>query len=108
MVEIDEDGRLDVRRFDFYVGICIHYDGKKTLTSVSGFREGVSYEWMLNFMKGFLRCRGNVVDHKVLGKIILLQGDWSKDVQNLLVNHHHAERDQVYVTELYNRIDMSG
>ncbi|TXG67593.1 hypothetical protein EZV62_008868 [Acer yangbiense] len=78
MIEIDEDGRLDVRRFDFYVGICIHYDGKKTLTSVRGFREGVSYEWMLNFMKGFLRCRGNVVDHKVLGKIILLQGDWSK------------------------------
>ncbi|KAK2639709.1 hypothetical protein Ddye_027504 [Dipteronia dyeriana] len=62
---------------------------------------------MLNFMKQFLHCRGNDVDRKVLGKRILLQGDWSKKVQNLLVNHHHADRDQVFVTELYNRIVTS-
>ncbi|KAL5735926.1 hypothetical protein ACOSQ2_030714 [Xanthoceras sorbifolium] len=46
---------------------------------------------MLDYIKQFLRCRGNVVEHKVLGKVVLLQGDWGKEVKNLLVNHITAQ-----------------
>lgn len=94
---VDEDG-LPIQ--EFYVSIGIHWDGiKKCRTTVHGFREGTSYEWMLDHFKRWLRCKGDVVEDPRLGKVIQLQGNQGLDVGKCVVNSRFACRQQVSILE---------
>ena len=81
-----------------YVHIRIQQrNGKKSLTTVQGLPKELSYEKILKTLKKDFCCNGNVVQDKELGKVIQLQGDQRKNVQNFLVNQNIVKKDQIKI-----------
>ncbi|CAG7910038.1 unnamed protein product [Brassica rapa] len=72
-------------------------NGKKSLTTVQGLKKEYSYEKILKDLKKDFCCNGNVVQDKVLGKIIQLQGDQRKKVSHFLVQTGIAKKDQIKI-----------
>uniref|UniRef100_A0A6N2MTF7 SUI1 domain-containing protein n=1 Tax=Salix viminalis TaxID=40686 RepID=A0A6N2MTF7_SALVM len=81
--------------------VCAHThtqrNGKKSLTTVQGLPKELSYERILKTLKKDFCCNGNVVQDKELGKVIQLQGDQRKNVQNFLVNQNLLKKDQIKI-----------
>ena len=81
-----------------YVHIRIQQrNGKKSLTTVQGLKKDYSYEKILKDLKKEFCCNGNVVQDKVLGKVIQLQGDQRKNVANFLVQAGLAKKDHIKI-----------
>ncbi|CAN8252865.1 unnamed protein product [Cochlearia groenlandica] len=72
-------------------------NGKKSLTTVQGLKKEYSYEKILKDLKKDFCCNGNVVQSKVLGKIIQLQGDQRKKVSHFLVQSGIAKKDLIKI-----------
>ncbi|XWS51863.1 hypothetical protein CRYUN_Cryun11dG0018500 [Craigia yunnanensis] len=81
-----------------YVHIRIQQrNGKKSLTTVQGLKQDLSYEKILKSLKKDFCCNGNVVNDKELGKIIQLQGDQRKNVSQFLVNAGIVKKDRIKI-----------
>lgn len=81
-----------------YVHIRIQQrNGKKTLTTVEGLNKEFNYERILKDLKKEFCCNGTVVQDKLLGKIIQLQGDQRKKVADFLVKFGVAHRDHIKI-----------
>ncbi|MCL7029510.1 hypothetical protein MKW94_012662 [Papaver nudicaule] len=81
-----------------YVHLRIHKrKGKKCLTTVEGLNPELNYGNILKeFKKGFC-CNGNVTQDKELGKVIQLQGDHRKNVQDSLVKAGVADKEYIKI-----------
>lgn len=81
-----------------YVHIRIQQrNGKKCLTTVQGLKGSFSYEKILKDIKKQFCCNGNVVQDKVLGKIIQLQGDQRKNVSQFLLQAEIVQKEQIKI-----------
>ncbi|KAI3948822.1 hypothetical protein MKX01_022236 [Papaver californicum] len=81
-----------------YVHIRIQQrNGKKSLTTVQGLNREFSYDRILKDLRKEFCCNGTVVQDKVLGKIIQLQGDQRKNVSDFLVKAGIAQKDHIQV-----------
>lgn len=81
-----------------YVHIRIQQrNGKKSITTVEGLKKDVGFEKLLKDLKKDFCCNGNVVNDKLLGKIIQLQGDQRKNVSQFLVNKGVLKKDQIKI-----------
>ncbi|KAB1215198.1 hypothetical protein CJ030_MR4G025834 [Morella rubra] len=81
-----------------YVHIRIQQrNGKKCLTTVQGLKENYSYDKILKDIKKQFCCNGNVVQDKVMGKIIQLQGDQRKNVSQFLVQAGLVQKEQIKI-----------
>ncbi|GMY31256.1 protein translation factor SUI1 homolog [Fagus crenata] len=81
-----------------YVHIRIQQrNGKKCLTTVQGLKEDFSYDKILKDIKKQFCCNGNVVQDKVLGKIIQLQGDQRKNVSQFLVQAGIVQKERIKI-----------
>lgn len=72
-------------------------NGKKCLTTVQGLKEDFGYQKILKDLKKEFCCNGNVVNDKVLGKVIQLQGDHRKNVMNFLVKRKIVDKDRIKI-----------
>lgn len=81
-----------------YVHIRIQQrNKKKCLTTVQGLTENLSYGKILKDIKKQFCCNGNVVQDKVMGKIIQLQGDQRKNVSQFLVQAGIVQKEQIKI-----------
>lgn len=81
-----------------YVHIRIQQrNGKKCLTTVQGIKGNYSYDKILKDVKKQFCCNGNVVQDKLMGKIIQLQGDQRKNVSQFLVQAGIVPKEQVKI-----------
>ncbi|KAL5737622.1 hypothetical protein ACOSP7_030383 [Xanthoceras sorbifolium] len=72
-------------------------NGKKCVTTVQGLRDDYSYQKILKDLKKEFCCNGNVVQDKVLGKVIQLQGDQRIKVMNFLVKGKLVDKEQIKI-----------
>ncbi|XP_044472741.1 protein translation factor SUI1 homolog [Mangifera indica] len=72
-------------------------NGKKSITTVEGLNQNLSYTKILKDLKKEFCCNGNVVQDKNLGKVIQLQGDQRTNVLNFLVKEKLVEKSQIKV-----------
>ncbi|KAK1581379.1 hypothetical protein Q3G72_005555 [Acer saccharum] len=72
-------------------------NGKKCLTTVQGLREDFSYQKILKDLKKEFCCNGNVVQDKVMGKVLQLQGDQRMNVLNFLVKGKIVDKEQIKI-----------
>ncbi|KAI3863156.1 hypothetical protein MKW98_015614 [Papaver atlanticum] len=81
-----------------YVHIRIQQrNGKKSLTTVQGLNKEFSYDRILKYLKKEFCCNGTVVQDKVSGKVIQLEGDQRKNVSDFLVKAGIAQKDNIKV-----------
>ncbi|EXB50313.1 Protein translation factor SUI1-like protein [Morus notabilis] len=81
---------------------CIHIrvqqrNGKKCLTTVQGCNKDLDLDKVLKSLKKEFCCNGNVVQDKVLGKIIQLQGDQRKNVSKYLVKADIVKKEHIKI-----------
>lgn len=89
---------LDATGAKEYVHIRIQQrNGKKCLTTVQGLKGNFSYDKILKDVKKQFCCNGNVVQDKVMGKIIQLQGDQRKNVSHFLVQAGIVKKEQIKI-----------
>ncbi|KAJ4981458.1 hypothetical protein NE237_032295 [Protea cynaroides] len=82
-----------------YVHIRIQQrNGKKSLTTVQGLKAEYKCEKILKDLKKEFCCNGTVVvDQKLGGKVIQLQGDQRKNVSNFLTKAGIAKKEQIKI-----------
>ncbi|XP_047334620.1 protein translation factor SUI1 homolog 2-like [Impatiens glandulifera] len=91
----DDSGALGAKE---YVHIRIQQrNGRKSLTTVQGLKKEFSYDKILKDLKKEFCCNGTVIQDKELGKVIQLQGDQRKNVNNFLIQAGIVKKDHIKI-----------
>jgi translation initiation factor 1 len=74
-------------------------NGRKSVTTVQGLNPALNFERVnREFMKRW-GCNGTVIDDKAAGKVIQLQGNWSENVKQFLMEERLAN-EPIYIHSL--------
>ncbi|KAF2068273.1 hypothetical protein CYY_010402 [Polysphondylium violaceum] len=59
--------------------------GRKAVTTIENLPKNFNFEKVLKHFKKSFSCNGNIATDDQIGKVIQLQGDHRKEVQNFLI-----------------------
>lgn len=88
-VKVDSAGYIHIRNQK--------RNGRKSLTTIQGIPERFSQKKILKYFKNHFSCNGTLVSDPEHGKIIQLQGDKRKEVEQFLFHQGIAEKESIKV-----------
>lgn len=72
-------------------------NSRKFITIVQGLPPKLNMKKVLTYFKKNFSCNGSIVEDETAGKVLQLQGDHRKDVQNFLIEQKICAKEQVKI-----------
>ena len=75
-------------------------NGRKSVTTVQGLNPKLNFERVNREFQKRWGCNGTVIDDKQAGKVIQLQGNWSENVKQFLLEERLANEGSLKIHSL--------
>lgn len=72
-------------------------NGRKNITSISGFAEDLDLKKILSHVKKTYNCNGSIINNEKFGEIMILTGDQKDNIYNFLINEEIYKKDDIII-----------